>query len=330
MLRSMIDAAAPTGGNVMLEAAPNPVPEGTGPGTTLISWRTQAEAARVYVSVEGGPERLFASGAEGTAEADWIWPGTHYEFRLYDDDMACESSVLVRKKFGREASGLLGEEAALDADDHDDERLRLLLAHTLQSTSSCIDVGGNEGKVLAQMVHVAPHGHHICFEPIPDLHRDLSDRFRTVDVRRIALSRERGTREFVYVRSHPGYSGFRERSYPGQEETEMLQVSVDRLDDVLPGGYVPALIKIDVEGAEQEVLEGAIATIRRHKPVVVFEHGRGAADHYGTRPESVFELLAGACGLSIFDLDGNGPYTARDFVETFESGVRWNFVARAW
>jgi hypothetical protein len=62
---------------------------------------------------------------------------------------------------------------------------------------------------------------------------------------------------------------------------------------------------------------------------VIFEHGRGAADHYGTRPERIFDLLSG-CGLTIFDLDGNGPYTLDDFTATFEAGRRWNFVARSW
>jgi hypothetical protein len=84
-----------------------------------------------------------------------------------------------------------------------------------------------------------------------------------------------------------------------------------------------------VEGAELEVLEGARQTIARFRPTVVFEHGRGAADHYGTRPERIFELLDD-CGLSIFDLDGNGPYTLDEFVTTYETGGRWNFVARIW
>ena len=90
---------------------------------------------------------------------------------------------------------------------------------------------------------------------------------------------------------------------------------------------MPSFIKIDVEGAERLVLEGAMHTISRYQPTVVFEHGRGAANHYDTGPEQIFALLSGQAGLRIFDLDGRGPYTEADLVETFDRGLSWNFLA---
>jgi FkbM family methyltransferase len=36
-------------------------------------------------------------------------------------------------------------------------------------------------------------------------------------------------------------------------------------------GSVPALIKIDAEGTEPLILEGARETMRRHRPVLIFE-----------------------------------------------------------
>jgi hypothetical protein len=85
------------------------------------------------------------------------------------------------------------------------------------------------------------------------------------------------------VRTDPAYSGFKRRDYPRAEEIETIEVRTEQLDDCLPVGYVPHLIKIDVEGAEQQVLEGAVGTIRLHKPIVIFEHGRGSAEYYGGR-----------------------------------------------
>ncbi len=46
------------------------------------------------------------------------------------------------------------------------------------------------------------------------------------------------------------------------------------------------------------MLRGAERLVRRCKPVIVFEHGLGAADHYGTEPEHIHDLLTGY-GLSI-------------------------------
>jgi hypothetical protein len=132
----------------------------------------------------------------------------------------------------------------------------------------------------------------------------------------------------VHVADAPEYSGLKERTYPGYENSPRheLEVRIERLDDVLPEDFRPALIKIDVEGAELQVMRGATDTLRRHLPIVVFEHGIGASDRYGSRPEDVHELLVSDLGMRIFDLDGEGPYTRDKFVDVFPAPI-WNFVA---
>jgi len=55
---------------------------------------------------------------------------------------------------------------------------------------------------------------------------------------------------------------------------------------------LPKTITLRLEGAEEQVLHGALETIRRHRPVVVFENSNSAAE-YGTRPDDVFEMLCG-------------------------------------
>jgi len=201
------------------------------------------------------------------------------------------------------------------------------MAFALTEDANCIDIGSHKGAVLAEMVRVAPRGKHIAYEPLPFLYKYLVDHFPSVDVRRTAVSNEEGETSFTYVKNLPTHSGFRERSYPMQPQVEKITVRTETLDASLPAGYVPALIKIDVEGAEHLVIEGAIETISRCKPIVVFEHGRGSTDHYDTQPCHIYELLHDEVGLRIFDMDGNGPYTLGQFEETYARGDRWNFVA---
>ena len=220
------------------------------------------------------------------------------------------------------------EPAHVRRDRADRARLARLLEDVLRPDSNALDVGCHEGAVLAEIVRLAPAGRHVAWEPLPDLCARTAARFPSVDVRCTALSDRTGEREFVHVTTLPGWSGFRARPYPGSQVTETIEVRTERLDDALPDGYEPAFLKIDVEGAELEVLRGGLETIARHRPVVVFEHGLGSADHYGTSPTDVWELLDGA-GLRVSGLDGAGPFSRAEFTDEFARAERVNFVARA-
>jgi FkbM family methyltransferase len=204
------------------------------------------------------------------------------------------------------------------------DNTRLLLAFTLRSDSNCIDIGAHSGVILQEIVRCAPRGKHIAFEPLEDFAKQLVLDFPGVDVRNVALSNEAGEMEFHVVVHDPMQSGLKARA--DDQDKRVVRVTVETLDSGLPAGYVPDLIKIDVEGAEQRVLEGAMRTITDHQPVIVFEHGAGLEDEYGTSPGAVFDLLTGDAGLRIFDIEGAGPYSRAQFEGVYYEPI-WNFVA---
>jgi FkbM family methyltransferase len=209
----------------------------------------------------------------------------------------------------------------------DGHNLRLLLAFAVSENANCIDIGANRGSVLAEIVRIAPQGKHIAYEPLPFLHKHLVKRFPCVEVRQAAVSNETGEQSFTMVKHDPGYSGLHARSFAHTHHTETLIVHTETLDENLPQGYIPSLIKIDVEGAERLVIEGAMKTISAYKPIVVFEHGKGGANYYNTRPGDIYKLLHDEAQLRIFNMDGDGPYTLDQFKETYARGDHWNFVA---
>lgn len=202
-----------------------------------------------------------------------------------------------------------------------------LMEGVLEPDSDCLDVGAHAGSVLREMVRIAPRGRHVAWEPLPEFAARLRAAHPDVDVRQAALSDRAGAREFAHVVADPGWSGFVGRPTPAGGKVETIEVRTERLDDALPDGLRPAFLKIDVEGAEEEVLRGALETLRRHRPVIAFEHGLGSADHYGTTPEAIHRLLAGELGYSIHGLDGDGPYDEPRFSEIFAAGERVNFAA---
>ncbi len=71
----------------MITASPNPVPAGAGSGETTITWDTgEKGSGDIYVSKNGKPEELFASGRSGSNKVKWIQSHTRYAFRLYEGD----------------------------------------------------------------------------------------------------------------------------------------------------------------------------------------------------------------------------------------------------
>lgn len=226
--------------------------------------------------------------------------------------------------------GLLagGSDADEQRNRKDDRNFKLLLRFMLRPDSNYLDVGASRGKFLRDVVRFAPGGHHIAYEPAPDSSEHLRSLFPWLEVRQVALSDHEGTATFVQV-VEPGFRGYSrletytdKSTYPAGLRTEALEVRTERLDGHLPEGWLPHFVKIDVEGAELSVLEGGIGTLRRARPVVAFEHG-DSPDADTSR--EIHRLLTEGAGLRVFDMDGEGPYDAAQFLEGLTS--RWNWLA---
>lgn len=209
-----------------------------------------------------------------------------------------------------------------------------IMKRVLSKDSNCVDVGSSIGDILREMLRFAPSGTHYAFEPLPSSYRRLVSSFPTVNVYNLALSDTAGEATFHHVISNAGYSGLRRRRYPREHETiEEIKVKTDLLDNVIPESLPIHFIKIDVEGAELQILKGAIDLIRRNKPIVVFEHQLGAADFYGTMPEEVYDLLTAQCNLRVSLMEcwlrSEDPLSRKEFVNQFHQRANFMFVAHA-
>lgn len=147
----------------------------------------------------------------------------------------------------------------------------------------------------------------------------------------IALSNEKKPTTFNYVVSNPAYSGLIKRKYDKSNEVdEQITVNTDLLDNILPADIKIDLIKIDVEGAELLVLEGAINTIKRNKPVIIFEHGLGASEFYNATPTKVYNLLSD-CELKVSTLENwlsnKKELSLGEFEMQFYEKINYYFIA---
>jgi len=217
-------------------------------------------------------------------------------------------------------------------DRSDGENMRRLVTWVLGPDDSGIDIGAHHGSLLDEILRAAPQGRHMALEPLPHLAAYLRESYPGVTVHELAASDHTGTTTFAHVRGAEGWSGLKFRPLPDgvdvDPDVNEITVQLRPLDELVDDTSPPRLVKIDVEGAEQQVIEGAMRTLREHRPVVIFEHGSGSAEHFDTKPDDIHRLLTQDAGLRIFDLDGNGPYTLAEFQHTFYAAERVNFVAK--
>lgn len=135
-----------------------------------------------------------------------------------------------------------------------------------------IDIGANEGAYLHVMI-----GHArgvLAFEPVPWLAQALVRKFgHRIDVRCVALSRDSRLSVLripvVEGGAVTGLASLSEASVPSNARHCEFAVHTNALDRVYAGEA--GFIKIDVEGHEEAVLDGAGDTIARCRPRVLVE-----------------------------------------------------------
>jgi FkbM family methyltransferase len=149
----------------------------------------------------------------------------------------------------------------------------------LQEGDIAIDVGAHHGRhCLAMAEKVFPTGKVLAFEPLPmcrkSLEKEIADYFpelaRVLTVHPYALSNFTGTTEFVVAKDALAYSGLKERQYDWPTKLERIPIGVWQLDDLCRDLPSVRFLKIDAEGGEFDILQGAVQTLRRCRPVVAF------------------------------------------------------------
>lgn len=203
----------------------------------------------------------------------------------------------------------------------------------LKKDSNCIDIGANKGDILKKILKASPHGMHFAFEPIPHICTELNRKFgKKVKILNCALSNKNGMSEFHFFIDRPAVSGLAKRHFDIDYRCTTIQVATHCLETMIPANLKIDLIKIDVEGAEYLVFDGARNLIKKYKPVILFEFGYGAADLYHITPDMMFDFMSEMNmeinTLSYF-LENKPALNRAELRGQFQKGYNYFFIAYA-
>lgn len=149
------------------------------------------------------------------------------------------------------------------------------------------DLGANLGYTSLHFADlVGPQGKVFAFEPDPEL-ADRLDRVRDLNslpqliVRREAVSHECGQAHFIV--GEESYLGRLADSSKVSTSDHLITVNTTSVDRIVIDESIPrvALVKIDVEGGELDVLRGMTETLRRYKPTLLVEFHSAELEKHG-------------------------------------------------
>jgi len=150
-----------------------------------------------------------------------------------------------------------------------------VLRKVICTNSVFYDVGAHAGYFSALACSlVGPQGRVLAFEPNPDRQaslRSLAESAPQFQFVERGLSDHEGTVLFERNDFNSGMS--RIVSDDVSASSDLLTISVSKLDNVIEHLHLPlpAVVKIDVEGHELQVLDGAKRMIEKAHPVIVCE-----------------------------------------------------------
>jgi len=181
------------------------------------------------------------------------------------------------------------------------------LCEELRSDDIFYDIGANVGVYSCLAGSVTSEGEVVAFEPHPDNIKSLNSNINrnriNATVMEIALSDEND--RLVLAEEGSG-AGHGEHQITEESTNDGIRINVRSLDEVRHVEELPQpnVLKIDVEGAEYDVIKGGLQTLSRNDCRLVYcEIHPEKVQTFGGSYDDVVDTLA-ECGFAIVDTFG--------------------------
>ncbi len=183
--------------------------------------------------------------------------------------------------------GLTGATGNLYCGLHEFEDMAFVL-HFLRETDLLIDIGANVGSyTLLGSSEIGAKS--ISIEPIPEtfkvlkLNVQLNNISDKVEIMNIGMGSEKGILKFTKSKDTTNHVAT-------TNDTNTIEVIIEKFDDIIQIDR-PTLVKIDVEGFENEVIKGMTGAItNEHLKVIIIELN-GSGKRYGFSDDEIHKYL---------------------------------------
>jgi len=183
------------------------------------------------------------------------------------------------------------------------------------------DIGGNYGYFMVTCAKRVNQFY--SFEPVPETYNILKknkkyNKLSNVSIFNIGLFDKRCQMQINRYSSCGNDSLFQRTLPPGHslKHTGLTTVQLHKLDDFIEKNNLlpPTIIKIDVEGAELNVLKGARKNLELHQPVLFIEYAESTSNDAGYKKEDILNFLRPLHYqfLGIPDEEGNSDLIKED------------------
>lgn len=179
--------------------------------------------------------------------------------------------------------------------------------HLMRPGDVFCDVGANAGYFSIGVARRAPGVRVIAFEPQPTLARAIAVSAALNDLDNVLvfptmLGARDGTAK-LFVPSHSVHAS----AVPRAPRVRALTCPVRTLTELVDRRLVPwpTLVKIDVEGAELEVLQGAVRLLQENPPYLVLESDENA-DRFGYSRSDLLDYLRDIANFAFFGIHPDG------------------------
>ena len=159
------------------------------------------------------------------------------------------------------------------------------LLHFLRRTDLFIDIGANIG-AYTLLASSEIKANSISIEPLEDTFLILMDNIYINNIQDNVKAYNIGLGSKI-SKTHFTKSLDTINHVATKNERNTIEVQIDTLDNILINEQCPALIKIDVEGYENEVINGASKTLENNKLKAIIIELNGSGSRYGFDDENI-------------------------------------------